>query len=170
MRIKQIKNDKVNSFEFSYDLSQGDYLKKILELYLIDEIYICIYGLGDKMIFDNSQSKIQIKKLALLPSFKSSQNFVLNISLEEISNLFSIINNNFDELVVWYPYTNWENFIESFNEPVPFFSFRKTKTKDDTGFYLSFRASDFNNVEIISDLSFRNSKNINKGDLIKILN
>ena len=169
MRIKQIKNDKINSFEFSYDLSKGDYLKKILELYLIDEIYICIYGLGDKMIFDNRQTKIQIKKLALLPSFKSSQNFVLNISLDEMSNLFSIINNGFDELVGWYPYTNWENFIKSFNEPVPFLTFRKTKIKDNIDFYLSFRTSDFNNVEIISNLSFHNSRNINKGDLIKIL-
>lgn len=110
MRIKQIKNDKINSFEFSYDLSKGDYLKKILELYQIDEIYICIYGLGDKKIFDNIQTKIEIKKFSLLSSCKSLQNFVLNISLDEISNLLSIIDNSFDELVVWDPYTNWGGF------------------------------------------------------------
>ena len=170
MRIKQIKNDKINSFEFSYDLSKGDYLKKILELYMIDEIYICIYGLSGKMILDNIQTKIHIKKHALLPSFKSSQNLVLNINLDEMSNLFSIINNAFDELVIWNPYTNWENFIKSLNEPEPFLTFCKSDIKDDTEFYLNFRASDFNNVEIISNLSFNNSRNIDKGDLINILN
>ena len=169
MRIKQIKNDKVNSFEFSYDLSKGDYFKKILELYLIDEIYICIYGLSNKIIFENRLEQIQIKKFALLPFSKSSQDFVLNISLDEISKLFSIINNDFDELVVWSPYTDWECFIKSVNEPVPFFTFYKTKVKDKINFYLNFRTSDFNNVEIISNLSFNNSGNINKEDLVKIL-
>mgnify|MGYP000650884827 CR=1 FL=1 len=169
MRIKQIKNDKINSFEFSYDLSKGDYLKKILELYLIDEVYICIYGLGDKKIFDKIQTKIEIKKFSLLSSCKSLQNFVLNISLDEISNLLSIIDNSFDELVVWDPYTNWGDFIKSFNEP-PFLTFSKASKKDDTDFYLIFKKSDFNNVEIISNLSFHNSKNINKGELIKIFN
>ena len=160
MRIKQIKNDKINSFEFSYDLSKGDYLKKILELYQIDEIYICIFGLNDKKIFDNIQTKIEIKKFS---SSKSLQNFVLNISLDEISNLLSIIDNSFDELVVWDPYTNWGNFNKSFNEP-PFLTFSKASIKDDTDFYLIFKKSDFNNVEI------HNSKNINKEELIKIFN
>lgn len=169
MRIKQIKNDKINSFEFSYDLSKGDYLKKILELYQIDEIYICIFGLNDKKIFDNIQTKIEIKKFSLLSSSKSLQNFVLNISLDEISNLLSIIDNSFDELVVWDPYTNWGNFNKSFNEP-PFLTFSKASIKDDTDFYLIFKKSDFNNVEIISNLSFHNSKNINKEELIKIFN
>lgn len=169
MRIKQIKNDKVNSFEFSYDLSKGDYLKKVLELFLIDEIYVCIYGFGDKTIFENRLTKIQIKKFASLPSSQSSQDFILNISLDEISNLFSIINHGFDELVVWSSYTKWDNFIKSISKPVPFLTFRKTKVENDISFYLSFRKTDFNNVEIISDLSFNNSGNINKEDLIKIL-
>lgn len=169
MRIKQIKNDKINSFEFSYDLSKGDCLTNILELYLIDEIYICIYGLSDKMIFGNRQTKIQMKEFALLPSFKSSQNLALNISIDEMSNLLSIINNSFDELVLWNPYTNWQNFVKSVNEHKPYLTFGKTTEIDDTDFYLNYSASDFNNVEIISNLSFHNSKDITKGDLINIL-
>ena len=170
MKIKQIKNDKINSFEFSYDLSKGDYFKKILELYLIDEMYLCLYGLSDKKIFDNSQTKIKIKRLSLLSSCKSSQNFVLNISVDEISNLLSIIDNNFDELVVWDPYTNWEDFIKTLNKPVPFLSFSQASVKDDTHFYLNFNKSNFYNVEIISDLSFNNSKKIKREDLMSILN
>ena len=99
MKIKQIKNDKINSFEFSYNLNRDDYLKKILSLYQINEIYICIYG------FDNEYdlTKLQIKKME-----KSSQCFILNISINELSNLFSKINNNFDELTIWSTETNWE--------------------------------------------------------------
>lgn len=170
LKIKQIKNDKINSFEFSSDLSKNDYLKKILKLYSIGEVYICIYGLGDKVNFKNISNEIQFKKSELLSFSNFAQIFILNIDVDEISNLFSIINNNFDEMAVWSPYTSWENFVKSVIEPVSLFTFCKTEAKDDISFYLNFKASDFNVVEIISSLSFNNSANITKDDFIKILN
>ena len=100
---------------------------------------------------------------------KSSQCFILNISINELSNLFSKINNNFDELTIWSTETNWEKFIKEIKEPPPFFTLNKIKSEDKPGFYLRFGFTDFNNVEIISDLSFNNSRNIKKEDLIKIL-
>lgn len=164
MKIKQIKNDKVNSFEFSYDLSKGDYLKKILNLYLIDKVFICIYGFDNNTIFENDLTEFQIKKFE-----KSLQCLILNISIDKLSTLFLKLNNNFDELVIWSPCIDWEKFTKEMKEPMPFLTLRKIKVKDNVGFYLSFKVSDFNNVEIISDLSFNNSRNIKKGDLTKIL-
>lgn len=45
MKIKTIKNKKVSSFEFVFDLSKGNTLFNILKLYKLEKVYICIYGL-----------------------------------------------------------------------------------------------------------------------------
>lgn len=164
MKIKQTKNDKVNSFSFSFDLSKGNYLKDILNLFLIDEIYICIYGFDNNIIFENDLKEFQIKEFE-----KSLQCLVLCININDLSNLFAKINKNFDELVIWNTYTDWETFIKTIKKPIHLLTFKKIKVKDDSCFYLDFNFKDFNNVEIISDLSFNNSRNIEKDDLAKIL-
>lgn len=120
MKIKQTKNDKVNSFSFSFDLSKGNYLKEILNLFLIDKIYICIYGFNNDIIFENDLKEFQIKEFE-----KSLQCLVLSISINDLSNLFSKINNNFDELVIWSTYTDWKTFIKKNKRTYSFINFQK---------------------------------------------
>ena len=80
--------------------------------------------------------------------------------------MFSIINNDFDELVIWNKEEDWNEFIEILNKPIPCITFFKTEPKKTNEFYLDFIVSDFNRVLIISDLSFHNSKYITKENMI----
>lgn len=42
MRVKQIINDKVNSFEFSCNLTKYNRLEKILSLFELKKVYVCM--------------------------------------------------------------------------------------------------------------------------------
>ena len=167
MRIKQTINNKVNSFDFYCDLTKNNRLNKILELFQIDDVYVCIYGVDDKNRFNEIKTKIKINNM-FLPSCKKNilPDLILDIDINEIPKLFSIINNVFDELVIWNKKEDWNKFIEILNKPIPFFTFFKTDTKNTSEFYLDFIVSDFNRVIIISDLSFHNSKYITKENMI----
>ena len=45
MKIKHFSNSKVTSFNFKYDISKGNTLKNILDLFEVKEMFLCIYGL-----------------------------------------------------------------------------------------------------------------------------
>lgn len=45
MKVKQTLNNSVSAFDFTFDLSDGAYMSKILSLYNIQDIYLCIYDL-----------------------------------------------------------------------------------------------------------------------------
>lgn len=169
MEIKQIKNNKVNSFEFYYDLSKGEYLKKLLEVYFVDEIYMVIYGITSKIVSDGSQIKLCTKEFFVLPTGKDLQTYVLKTNIDKISEVFAMLGDNFDEIVVWNVYTNWESFVKGVNKKLSIFDFSRIDMQDDTNFYLDFRKSEFNHVEIISSLLFHNSRFIDKKDILDIL-
>lgn len=167
MRIKQSINNKVNSFEFYCDLTKNNRLNKILELFQIDNAYVCLYGFDDKNRFNEIKTKIKINNI-FIPSYKKNilPDLTLDIDVNEIPKFFSIINNDFDELVIWSKKEDWNEFIEILNKPIPCFTFFKTEPKKTNEFYLDFIVSDFNRVLIISDLSFHNSKYITKENMI----
>jgi len=167
MRVKQQKNDKVNSFAFSCDLRQNDRLKSILQLFRIGEICICIYG-SDKAAPETVKTKMRIRNFASLSAAGAGNDFALRTTSDELSELLSVIG-YFDELVIWSPCPAWEAFVEDMNRPAPFFTFRKTGKRENMGFYLRFDASQSDEVEIISDLSFNNSASVTKEDILGIL-
>lgn len=166
MKIKQVINKKVNSFEFSFDLLKKDCLKSLLFLYEIRQVYICIFGI------DNNKEEHFIDYLQN-SNIQGWQNingyeYAIKINVDDISTLLSIIGSDFDELVVWNCYTDWETFIQDVND-VQFFSFKKTSSKTKPTFYLRWDICDYNFVEIICDLEFNNGGDITKNDLLSLM-
>lgn len=168
MKIKQIINDKVNSFEFNFDLSEKDYIKKLLLLYGLQSAYICIYDLNkikEKDIMDYFETYN-------IHYWHNQRNtlYAIEIGINDISKLLSIVGRNFGELVIWSCYTDWETFIRAINDIPQFFSFKKKVVAvTNPRFYLRFNIDDYNCVEIICDLAFNDGGNITKDDLLSIL-
>lgn len=167
MKIKQVINKKVNSFEFSFDLLKKDYLKLLLRLYEIRQVYICIFGIDknkeehfiDYLLSSNIQDWQDI----------NGYEYAIKINVDDISTLLSIIGSDFDELVVWSCYTDWETFIQDATD-LPFFSFKKKpSSKTAPSFYLRLDICDNNFIEIICDLEFNNGGDITKDDLLSLM-
>lgn len=166
MKIKQVINKKVNSFEFSFDLLKKDYLKSLLYLYEIQQVYICIFGI-DK---NKEEHFIEYLHNSNLQDWQdiNGYEYAIKINVNDISTLLSIIGSDFDELVVWNCYTDWETFIQDVND-VPFFSLKKTALKMVPTFYLRLDICAHNFVEIICDLEFNNGGDITKDDLLLLM-
>lgn len=170
MRIKQKINDQVNSFEFNFDLSKEDYLEKILKLFRIENLYLCIYGLNKQKELICRLNECHVENFKIFKFSKKQQNVILEIGANMLSRIFHILEGGFDEIVVWSCYTDWESFVEDQSRKVSFFTFRKTTvTEKIPSFYLDFNFNHVYEVAIISDLSFHNSALITKDDILKIL-
>lgn len=166
MKIRCVLNNKVSSFEFYFDLQKKDYLQKILGLYEIREVYLCVYGSKSKDL-ESKLKKIAIKNFSPISS-NSSRDFAFQIVVNKLSELLSMIKNEFDEIIVWNCSINWEQFINEQLED-SFFTLRKTQEISDLGFMLNFSPNDDNHVLIITDLMYHNTKSINKNHINNIL-
>ena len=163
MRVKQIINDKVNSFEFSCNLTKYNRLEKILSLFELKKVYVCMYGLSQKTDLSNNSKELKIQYLSKIGPSK----YAICIDSEKISVLLSIIDDDCEEITVWSCDTDWESFTKSMTEK-HLFSFHKSKVEKTFGFYLDFDYHD-NSVDIICDLQFNNSRNIKKEDMVNLL-
>ena len=167
MKIKSILNNKISSFEFKFDLSKGEYLKKILELYCMPEIYVCVYGLNKQDIKDKL-NKIGFRIFRMSTCSQSLQDFALNIKICELTNLFSIIGNDFDEIIIWNCFTDWESFIKEQLNKDSFLTLHKKDIEETPlSFYLDFCPCKCNRVEIICDRELSND--VTKNDLLTLL-
>ncbi len=101
---------------------------------------------------------------------KNNTDFAIIIKVSEISQLMSLIKDNFDEIIVWDCYCNWQKFISEQTENRQFFTFKKNQAIQQEGFYLDFSPYKDNEVSIISGLSFNDSGKITKDNIISILN
>lgn len=167
MKIKCRLNNEVSSFEFYFDLRKNDFLKKILRLYEIQEVYLCVYGLYEKDL-EGRLKGLEIKNFSSLSS-KSSQDFAFQIGVDNISKLFSIFENDFDEILVWSCDINWDQFIMKCLEEVSFWTLHKTQEVCAFNFMLNFNPYESYKVLIISKLMYHNTKTITKSDVANIL-
>ena len=168
MKIKGKSNDRVSYYDFQFNLTKGNCLKKILELYKIEEIYLCIYGLHERKKWEDSWNLIEIKNLEMLTNSKSSKDIAINIDVSSLADLFSIIKDDFDELLVWSVFTDWKSFVKDQLETEPFLTFRKIPTVDlPMSFFLDFCPYKGNSVEIICDIALSNG--VNKDSLVNCL-
>ena len=160
MKIKTIKNKKVSSFEFVFDLSKGNTLFNILKLYKLEKVYICIYGL--KQVGLNKYKDIIFDRL-----YENDLVFIVDITVENIRNLLKVLQGDFEELLVWNCYTDFDKFIDDTITLSSFLTLKKTRQfTDDSQFYLSFNHID-NIVEIVCDINIDN--NVSKEILNKLL-
>ena len=160
MKIKTIQNKKVSSFEFVFDLSKGNTLFNILKLYKLEKVYICIYGL--KQVGLNKYKDIIFDRL-----YENDLVFIVDITVENIRNLLKVLQGDFEELLVWNCYTDFDKFIDDTITLSSFLTLKKTRQNtDDSQFYLSFNHID-NIVEIVCDINIDN--NVSKEILNKLL-
>ena len=168
MKIKCKSNDRVFYYDFQFNLAKGDCLKKILELFQIEEIYLCIYGLSKRKNLEGSKNFIEIKNLQILSHSKSSNDLAININVSSLTALFSIIKDDFDELLIWSVFTDWKSFVKDQLNLESFFTFRNTPIVDlPISFFLDFSPYKGNSVEIICDTALNNG--VNKNSLLNCI-
>lgn len=160
MKIKSIKNKKVSSFEFKFDLSKDNTLPNILKLYKLEKVYICVYGLR----------KIELNKYSGIIFDRYYENklvFLADIMAKNIVDLLKILQGNFEELTVWNCYTDFNQFIDERMTPASFLSIKKAVSNThNSQFYLSYNHID-RIVNIICDIDIDN--NVTKEILNQLL-
>lgn len=165
MEIKQIINSKVNSFVFSKDISSGDFLKEILKLFHIEEVYVCFYSykcLPLEMLETISAYKLwEIK----IPTKEYQESLIVKIIPENFNLLIKQLSEfEYNELIVWNCYTDWENFCKDLTR------YSTTSVSNTQSFYLDYNIYDGKKCEIICDIGLNEAvKNITKKQLIDIL-
>lgn len=159
MRIKQTKNNQVNSFRFSYNIFKNDCLKHLLELFGMKEVLVSIYGLEsiDRINYITRKAGIQN---SIYINKKDSYLFVSNV--DKLQVIFDMLG-NFDEIVVWNCFDKWENMIQVINTN------KGGSQNDKIGFYLNYNCYENNFVDIISDIDFNNTKEITSKDILKVI-
>ena len=168
MKIKTVSNSNVHAFEFCFDLSVGNRLQELLNFYDLKEVYLSIWGTDISKINDMKQ-RLHIEKIEKLSLSTRSNDFVLHISSQLVSEIVRILEDSYDEITVWDCYANWKNFVENESTPFPLFSFKKQKEPSQVGnFYLNFNPYDGNRVEINCSTSWR--KEVTKENLCEFLN
>lgn len=161
MRIKAIKNKNVSSFEFTFDFSKDNTLSDFLKLYKLEKVYICVYG----------SRKFELNKYNGIIFDRYYENdlvFIADIMAKNVGDLLKILQGDFEELLVWNCYIDFDRFIDKIIKPSSFLSLKKVETSTgESQFYLSYNHID-NVVEIICDIDIDN--NVSKEILNELLN
>ena len=123
MRIKQTLTKQVNSFDFCFDILKKDYLEQILKLFELDKVYFCIYGVDKNFDFERL-NKCKKERLEII-KHSNCEDIILEIDVDMISALLSILKDNLYEIVIWSIYLPWALFIDMLNDCDNFFTFYK---------------------------------------------
>ncbi len=154
MKLKQVKNEIVNSFEFSFDLRKGMSVRNLLLLFGVREVYLNFYGWQSEIV------TLQKEKFLFLPeknqlSVKTTYDLVINFLKEK-----------YDEVLIWNQYIDWNSFIAASQEEMNLFSIKREPKKTRGSFFLDFSPYDFNDVKIICDLSLGKCASVTKEKII----
>lgn len=152
MEIKQIINKKVNSFTLTKFSCKGNSLEKILKLFQVEEVYVCFYS--NKSLSLNTLQAILDSKLCQvkLPTKKHQEALIVKISTENCYILLDWLSDyEYDELIIWSCYTDWENFYKHLT------NYKTNSASNVPSFFLSYNVYDGNTCEIICDIKFNES-------------
>ena len=170
MKIKQIINSQVNSFEFTLNILKGNYLQNILSLFGVHDAYICLYDLENQEAIINLFHSFGMTQCKIVNQFGMPV-LVVQITVESFISNLTKYQVKFSEMLIWSCETSWLEFIHDMElSTSPLLTIRKNDaTTIETGFLLRFSPYDFNQVEIICEQSFGNAKSITKKDLLNEL-
>lgn len=158
-------NKNVNAINFKNDILQDNYLEQILNLFEVNDIYLCLYLTNKNLNLKELLYNSNIKQI-YYGSSEDQEDLVLMISSKNISKFLQNISKYVYELVVWSCYTSWENFLLSLrNYKTP----KRSELNMESSFYLDYN-NEIKSIEIICDLEY-NAKiaKISKIDIINIL-
>ena len=132
MKIRERKNNVVESFEFSCDCSKNGFLSSIIDLFGLKKVYLLLYGLENKneSRFMDFCKKIRIEKYSRRES-SCSWNYALELTVDQLSSFLNAFDaTEYDEIEIWDCTTEWNCFISCQREEPNFISFRKTSKKE----------------------------------------
>lgn len=151
MKITHQQKRKTNtkSFDFPLDLEKIDALSEILQLCNLPYVYWDLYFLSDKNNRLASLKGSLLKALHIRNDSADRKDVTLKIPTENIPVFLNFLRvSDFEDFTIWSCDTNWEQHIQDFEKPAPFFPFRKNTTPDNYTFYLNYKE---NETSIICD-------------------
>lgn len=168
MEIRFKSNHQVISCNFSLDMVKNNVIERILTLFGVSKVYVSIYGMKAKLGLSNIIETLSPTNCLCPNSLKSLCDIALELTANHLARLLYMLGNDFDEMIVWSCYTEWNLFIKETIEPSAFFTFTAEKLADSKpSFYLHYSPYDYNKVEIICDKQLKD--NITKDDLLSVL-
>lgn len=168
MKIRFKSNRQVISCKFNLDLTKNNAIERIMKLFGVSKVYVSIYGMKAKLDLSTIIETLSPTNCLCINSPKSLCDIALEVNASHLTPLLHILANDFDEMIVWSCYTDWNLFINELIEPSVFFTFTAEKLADyKPSFYLHYSPYDWNEVEIICDKQLKD--NITKDDLLRVL-
>ena len=125
MKIKQVLNDKINSFEFYFDLFKANIMEKVLRLFCLEDIYVSVYGLlSNYAVIDHCKNITD--KSHIIRARKGIFDMAFGLNSGNISLLFSILGKDLDEVMIWSRERDWERYVAEESEFPAFILHRKS--------------------------------------------
>lgn len=168
MKISFKSNRQVISCNFRLDMMKNNAIERILKLFGVSKVYVSIYGMKKKFDLSTIIETLSPTNCLCINSPKTLCDIALEVNANHLTPLLYMLANDFDEMIVWSCYTEWNLHIKEINEPSAFFTFTAEKLADSKpSFYLRYSPYDCNEVEIICDKQLKD--NITKDDLFRVL-
>lgn len=168
MRVRQIKNDQVLSFEFSAP-NQPTVLAQICRLFGVDDpLYISVYYISEALPTISRITQKDYIINAQITGERKSYCCFMQINPQHLEDCFLDISQmKYDEFVIDGQSTEWEYFLKGKNT-LGTFSDKKQQCAELEPFFYLRHLSD-GETEIISDLSYGQTLQVNKERLMKII-
>ena len=168
MKISFKSTRQVISCNFNLDIMENNAIERILKLFGVSSVYVSIYGMKKKLDLSTIIETASPTNCLCINSSKTLCDIALEVNANHLAPLLYVLANDFDEMIVWSCYTEWDLFIKEINEPSAFFTFTAEKCSGSTpSFYLHYNPYDCNEVNIICDKQLKD--NITKDDIWGVL-
>lgn len=152
MKVKFKRNHEVIVCEFTTDLIKNNAIEKILQLFDIPKVYVSVYGVRTTYDLSNIVTTLSTANYWYSKSPKSLCDLALEANTTQLIPLLHTLGHNFDEMLIWSCYAEWDSFLKDVLEPAPFFTFALPKNSDtQPSFFLRYSLCDYNEVEIVCD-------------------
>lgn len=157
-KIKIQKNEKVIAFDFYSDLLCNNKLYTLCKLFELNDIYMSIYMVDmRKGNLYKSFVDAAFKSRIYCTTKKHLQDVYMKLNVNNLSTISELLSNfDFDELIIWDCYADWDMYIKDETTTPPFFTINSKKSECNAKFFLDYNLAENKKVEIICDITYDN--------------
>lgn len=163
-KIKIQKNNDIIAFDFYSKLLINNRLSNLCKVFLLEDLYMSIYMIDSRKgdLYKTLIDKKLISQISYV-SKKHLQDIHIKLTINELPTITQLLSNfDFDELLIWDCYTDWDTYLKNETSVPPFFTIKSTNIKVENKFFLNYNLVESDKVEIVCDVRYGNKKLENK--------
>ena len=130
-KIKIQKNNDIIAFDFYSKLLINNRLSNLCKVFLLEDLYMSIYMIDSRKgdLYKTLIDKKLISQISYV-SKKHLQDIHIKLTINELPTITQLLSNfDFDELLIWDCYTDWDTYLKNETSVPPFFTIKSTNIK-----------------------------------------